>query len=164
MAAGRDAYLAENGFTLATYEAKYTPYPLLGGSLPVPNPARRRWALRLHDLHHIATGYGTDQAGEGEISAWELRRGVRALGWYVGAIVISGALLGLLVAPRRTVRAWQRSAGTADNLCHGTQPYEALLQLSIGELRAMLGVPLDGLSDRPRELHAHAPCAPAAAE
>jgi hypothetical protein len=155
---GRDSYLQENGFPLAGYDAKYAEYPLpFGLTLPVPNSPRRRWAVRLHDLHHVATGFGTDKAGEGEISAWELRRGVRALGLYVGAIVIGGTLLGMLVAPRRTLRAWRLSRGTSDNLFHGTQPYEQLLTLSIADLRRSLGVPDEGLSDRPRALHAHAP-------
>lgn len=160
MLRGRDAYLAENGFSLAGYDAKYSDYPLpFGMTLPVPNSARRRRALRLHDLHHVATGFGTDKAGEGEISAWELRRGVRAFGLYVGAIVISGALLGLLVAPRRTLRAWRLARGTNDYLFRGTLSYEDLLQLSIAELRSALGVPSEGLSDRPRALHERAPAA-----
>src|SRR5262245_9878283 len=105
--AGRDAYLAENGFTLEAYDAKWTPASLLGVTFAVPNTPRHRVAIMWHDLHHVATGYGTDPAGEGEISAWEIRRGLRGLDLYVSTIVISAALLGLAVAPRRTWRAWQ---------------------------------------------------------
>ena len=49
----------------------------------------RQRAVRWHDLHHVATRFGTDNVGEGEISAWELRRGLRGLGPYVGAIVLA---------------------------------------------------------------------------
>ena len=154
--AGRDAYLAENGFAAADYDAAYAEYPLLGFKVPIPNLPSRRRAVRLHDLHHVATGFGTDKAGEGEISAWELRRGLRPLGLYVGAIVLSGTLLGLLIAPRRILHAY-RASSDAQSLFHGEIAYEALLDISIGELRAALGVPPDGLAREPRALHALAP-------
>jgi hypothetical protein len=154
---GRDAYLAENGFTLAGYDAPTSEAALLGMRFRVPNPPRHRWALMLHDLHHVATGYGTDSAGEGEISAWELRGGMRALGLYTGSIVLSIALLGLLVAPLRTLRAFL-AGGRAHSLFKlDDVPYEALLELSIGELRARLALPPDGLNTRPRRLYAFAP-------
>jgi hypothetical protein len=35
--------------------------------------------------------------------------------------------------------------------------YDALLALSLGELRERLGIPRDGLADRPSSLHARAP-------
>ncbi|HMI94684.1 MAG TPA: hypothetical protein VK509_25090 [Polyangiales bacterium] len=151
--AGRDAYLAENGFDVAGYDAAYGEYPLLGMRIPIPNSKARSRAIRFHDLHHVATGYGTDNVGEGEISAWELRRGLRPLGLYVGAIVLGGTLLGLLVAPRRTLRAY-RASGSGTSLFHGEIPYETLLTLSIAELRAALGVPDEGLASEPRRVHA----------
>jgi hypothetical protein len=63
----------------------------------------------------------------------------------------------LTTCARRRLRAAQLSAGTAASLFHRAQPYETSLQLSIGELRSTLGVPVDGLSAQPRQLHAHAP-------
>jgi hypothetical protein len=111
----------------------------------------------LHDLHHVATGYGTDPAGEGEISAWELRRGLRPLGLYVGSIVIFGTLAGMIIAPRRTTAAY-RAAGVGPSLFH--EPfgdYEALLAMSVGSLRAQLGIAERGLSELPRRLHHAAP-------
>ena len=73
---GLDAYLEENGFTPEEYDAPRTPASFLRIRFSVPNPPRHRWAIMLHDLHHVATGFGTDPAGEGQISAWEFRRGV----------------------------------------------------------------------------------------
>src|SRR5437660_355076 len=64
----RDAYLAENGFSVAEYDDKWTKASFFGIPLRVPNTARHRWAIMLHDLHHVATGYGTSFDGEGEIS------------------------------------------------------------------------------------------------
>lgn len=152
---GRDAYLAENGFTLAAYDAAWTAASLFGIPIAVPNTRRHRWAIMMHDLHHVATGYGTDHVGEGEISAWELRRGLGRLGLYVGGIVVSGALLGLLCAPRRTVAAF-RAGGSRPSL-FAQDDVESLLELTIGELRHKLGLPEPGLATAPRRLHALAP-------
>lgn len=157
----RDAYLAENGFTLEGYDDAWTSASFFGIPLKVPNTKRHRWAIMLHDLHHVATGYGTDLVGEGEISAWELR-GIGSLGLYVGSIVVAGTLAGALLAPRRAVAAW-RAASSARSLFELVPPdpddasYEVLLDLTVGELRARLGVPADGLSREPRRLHDFAP-------
>ncbi len=160
----RDAYLAENGFTVDAYDAKFTEASFLGIKLKVPNTGAHRVAIMLHDLHHVATGYGTDIRGEGEISCWEMRRGLGALGFYVGGIVFSGALLGILVAPRRSARAW-RASQSRDSLfplCklprqNFDERYDALLAKTVGELRETLGVAMRGVAERPRKLHAYAP-------
>lgn len=152
----RDEYLRENGFPLASYDAPRTPAHLLGVKFSVPNTPRHRWGIMLHDLHHVATGYGTDPPGEGEISAWELRRGLRPLGLYVGSIVVGGVFLGLVSAPVRTLRAWRAARGRG-SLFHRERSYEELLALGLGELRRLLGLPEDGLADRPRGLHSLAP-------
>jgi hypothetical protein len=155
---GRDHYLRENGFTVAAYEAPWTPGSIFGIAFAVPNTPRHRWAIKLHDLHHVATGYGTDLTGEVEISAWELRRGFGKLGFYVGGIVLSLALAGLVIAPRRTLRAWQASGGDHTSLfsdAHGS--YDELLDMSVAELRATLGLPLAGIAEHPRGLSSAAP-------
>ncbi len=159
MLRARDAYLAENGFTVEGYDAKWTEASFLGIPLRVPNTRHHAWAIQRHDLHHVATGYGTDLVGEGEISAWELARGMRGLGAYVGAIVLTGAAMGLLFAPRRTLRAWRasRRAGGGDSLFQSRRSYEELLALSVAELRRELGVPEGGVAEHPRRLHAYAP-------
>jgi hypothetical protein len=159
----RDAYLAENGFTVAAYQEPWTEASAFGIPLKVPNTARHRWAIMLHDLHHVATGYGTDMIGEGEISVWEARRGLRALGLYVASIVAVGSLGGALLAPRRALAAWRASASTSGrertSLFRSDfteQDYEATLDLTVGELRARLGVPEGGLATH-RALHSRAP-------
>jgi hypothetical protein len=151
----RAAYLAENGFTLEAYDEPTTRAYVLGIPFAVPNTAHHRRALMLHDLHHVATGFGTNLTGEGEISAWELRGGLRSLGW-VGALVVIGALVGLLVAPRRTLRAW-RLGGRARNLFGPDAAAEEHLSLTLGELRQRLGLPPEGLAHVPRGLHERAP-------
>src|SRR5580765_2472141 len=152
----RDLYLAVNGFTVEAYDAKWTDASFLGIKFRVPNTQMHRVSIMLHDLHHVATGFGTDLAGEGEISAWEARRGLRALGAYVGSIVASGVLLGLTMAPKRTVRAWRNSSADSESLFplvrHDdfSKRYEALLAMTVGELRRELGVPQEGVVQGPQ--------------
>jgi hypothetical protein len=159
---GLRSYLEENGFTQAAYDARWTDASLLGIRFSVPNTPRHRWAIMLHDLHHVATGYGTDITGEGEVSAWETRRGLGDLGAYVSGIVLSATMAGVLIAPRRTWTAWWAPAATRSLFVRGID-YEALLALSVGELRARLGIPRNGLCGH-RRLHDLAPRRPDQAE
>jgi hypothetical protein len=162
--AARDAYLAENGFTVEAYDARWTDASFLGIRFRVLNTPRHRVGIMLHDLHHVVTGFGTDLVGEGEISVWEARRGLRALGAYVGSIVVSGALMGLLLAPRRAIAAWRSSSARASlfPLCEldelaFRERYDALLSKTVCELRRELGLPGEGIASFPRKLHAYAP-------
>lgn len=157
----RDAYLRENGFTVEAYDEPWTHASFFALDFVVPNTKKHRWAIMLHDLHHVATGYGTDLAGEGEISAWELRGGLRGLGLYVGSIVVAGATMGLLLAPKRTLRAFL-AGKTARSLWTQDVEYEALLNLDVHQLRERTGVPLRGVSELPRKLHKNAPLPSAA--
>ncbi len=158
----RDGYLAENHFSLEAYDAPRTEASFLGFAFSVPNTPRHRWAIKLHDLHHVATGYGTDVAGEAEVSAWELRRGLRHLGLYVGSLVVLGTIAGLARAPHRTVRAFLASGRGRPSLFDDDVTYDELLALRVGELRARLGVPEAGLSRRRRGLHSLVPDEPRA--
>lgn len=147
---GRDAYLRENGFSVAAYAARWTPASILGIRFHVPNTARHRWAIMRHDLHHVATGYGTDLAGEAEVSAWECRAGLAPLGLYTGGIVLGLALLGLLVAPRRTLAAW-RASRRRSLFQPSTLRYDDLLEMTVAELRRLLAVPERGLAGDARD-------------
>ncbi|MDF2691911.1 MAG: hypothetical protein K0S65_294 [Labilithrix sp.] len=157
----RDAYLAENGFTVESYEDAWTDASFFGVPFKVPNTKRHQWAIRMHDLHHIAAGYGTDLIGEGEISAWELRGRATSLGFYVGGIVLLGTLAGAVFAPRRVLTAWRdaRSLRSLHDLFPTTDTalYEKLLGITVGELRARLGLPSGGIARQPRKLHHFAP-------
>jgi hypothetical protein len=152
----RDIYLAENGFTTAAYDSATTSGSFLGMEFSVPNPPSHQRAIRLHDLHHVATGFGTDHAGEAEISAWQARRGLRAAGMYVTIIVLGNALLGAVFAPRRTFAAL-RPASARGSLFSMTVDYDTLLEGTVGELREMLFIPQRGVTVLPRRLHALAP-------
>ena len=160
--AARDGYLAENGFTVAEYDAPRTPASFLFWDFSVPNTPRHRWAIRLHDLHHVATGYGTDLMGEGEVSAWELGAGLSGLDLYVGSFILAGAVMGCLMSPRRAFCAWRRGrAATAlwsmkEQQTDRERAYEELLSRTVDELSARIGVSPEVIQ-RQRGLHKNAP-------
>jgi hypothetical protein len=111
-----------------------------------------------HDLHHVATGFGTDMIGEAEISAWEIRA-AKELGVYVSMIVLGGALLGAFRAPRRTLEAFRAGRGVRF-LYRGEDSdaeYEAMLNLTVGQLRVLMGVHEEGVAKHPAKLHDFAP-------
>jgi hypothetical protein len=143
----RDLYLAENGFTTDEYEKDWGWLSVLGFRFAIPNSKGRKRGLPLHDLHHVALGYGTDLAGECEVSAWELRAGIKAdgFGWFVRYLVFQGAVFGLLIAPRRTLASWRAGRGRR-SLYVAPLSYEALMAMTVGELRAHLGVPIGGVA------------------
>ncbi len=153
-----DRYLDENGFTRAGYDEKTNKATVFGVDVPVPNTESRKRAIRIHDLHHLVTGFGTDPTGEGEISAWEIGAGgLRDLSIYVRAIVLSGASLGCVLAPLRMKRAFEAGRRSKKALFGDFHRYDALLAMSLGDLRRELAIPAAGISDQPRRLHARAP-------
>ena len=151
----RDRYLAENGFTLDGYTAPTFRIRVLGLTWTLPNWPSRRRVVPFHDLHHVVTGYGTDLVGEAETSAWELRCG-GLNSFFLWCFKLGAVTLGLLLAPSRVVRSFRRARGQR-NLYGDPRPYEAILALPLDELRAGLGVPEDGLADRPSRLHSLKP-------
>ncbi len=153
-----DAYLAENGFTKEEYDARFVWISFWRVTFPFPNPPSRHDAVRVHDLHHVATGYGTDPTGEAEISMWELARGLTGLSFFIKCIVVGGGLFGFLHSPRRTraaFRSAKRVGGTLFPMSR--REYEALLSMKVGDLRERLDLPRDGIASHPRGLHSAAP-------
>jgi ubiquinone biosynthesis protein Coq4 len=134
---GRDRYLAENSLSTETYTARR--FPIYLGSRPVylPNPGYLPW----HDLHHVATGYQTGLVGEAEISAYELRSGCRSL--FIIMLCVGAMVIAMFVAPQRVLRAWKVARGTR-NLYRRHVSYDSLLDMTVGELRDMLGIPRQG--------------------
>jgi len=129
----RDNQFGEDGgYGKAWVEVALGPVPVF-----VPNTAARVRAVRLHDLHHVATDYGTDLTGEAEIAAWEIASGCAgfAAAWVLNLYALA---IGLVVARERTWRAFVRGRRTG-NLYHlGWR--EGLLDDSVGALRSKLGL------------------------
>lgn len=136
----RARYFDANGLSEEGYRQRWVWLYL--GPLPLPlyNSGARARAVRLHDLHHVATGYATTWRGEAEIGAWEIAGGC---GRHVPAWLLNSAaaLVGLAIAPRRTLRAFR--AGRHSRPLYRIRDgefHERYLDLTVGELRALVGL------------------------
>lgn len=133
----RTLYFQVNGFgESGGYDDPWVDFKLGPIPMPFPNTPGRVRAVRYHDLHHVLTGYDTDIVGEFEISAWEIAAGCKGFvaAWQLN---LGGMFGGLLVAPRRTLRAFLR--GRHSRTLYGDD-LEALLRSQVGELRTRMGV------------------------
>ncbi len=119
------------GYDDAWVDFKLGPIPM-----PFPNTPARVKAVRYHDLHHVLTRYDTDLVGEFEISAWEIAAGCKGFvaAWQLN---LGGMFGGLLIAPRRTLRAFLR--GRHSRTLYGDD-LETLLESRVAELRERMGV------------------------
>jgi hypothetical protein len=146
LGAARAAYYERNKFGADGGDSlEWVPLNVFGLTLKIPNTEGRRRAVRIHDLHHVVTGYETDLAGESEIGAWELASG--CLRWPAATVLNFFALaIGLVIAPRRLMRAWARGRHTAN--LYGEDGVDHLLPRKVDEVRTALK--LDGVAPRTR--------------
>jgi hypothetical protein len=129
----RKHYFAVNRFgDNGGYDERWVQVKLGPVPFAIPNTASRVRAVKVHDLHHILTGYQTDIVGEFEISAWEIAAGCKDF-YAAWVLNLSGITGGMLVAPRRIARAFAR--GLASTSLYG-RPLDELLDLKGGEARA----------------------------
>jgi hypothetical protein len=131
----RDRYLHEAGLGDGGYDDGWVRVML--GPIPIvfPNTAGRKRVVPIHDLHHALTGYRSDWTGESEIAAWELATGCRThvAAWFLNLSVLA---LGVLVAPRRTFRAFLRGRHTAN--LYGDVANDTLLARTVDDVRREL--------------------------
>ena len=83
-----------------------------------------REAVLLHDVHHLLTGYGTRYREELEEAAWEIGSGGCGRWRLMTLNRIVSLLQGLLLCPRRTLRALRAGRG-ARNL-YGSRAQDVL--------------------------------------
>ena len=123
---------------------KLEPLPL---SFYIPNFGARQHALRLHDIHHLATGYQTNLAGEAEIAAWEIGGNCTTY-WAAWLLNFTAFCYGWVCLPRRVFRAFVRGRCTR-NLYH-KRWRDGFLVETIGHMRRHLQ--LDQITPRARLL------------
>lgn len=109
---------------------------------PTEDPDRQYVGDRMRDMHdlwHVLTGYGMDEAGESANLAFSVAQ-VPNLG--MGLLVVASAAIGpkdwRFTWPRYLMAAWRRGRATA---FLGVAPYEELLPLPLAQVRAHLGIP-----------------------
>lgn len=139
----RERYFARSGFTAATYTDPWVALPLGPITIRLPNFGARKKAVKVHDLNHILTGFGTDWHGEFCASGFELGMGI-GRSWAAWMINAGGAAGGLLRAPGDVVRAYARGRATRASTYDLLDPWDdAFLDLPLREVRARVGVPDD---------------------
>ena len=134
----RADYYRVNGFSDDGGDSlEWVPIKILGVTLKIPNTDGRRKAVKIHDLHHVVTGFQTDLRGEAEIGAWELAS--NCLSSRAATVLNLGALsIGLVMAPRRMARAW--SLGRHTKNLYTEEGVDHLLPRHVGEVQAKLGL------------------------
>jgi hypothetical protein len=80
----------------------------IGGIPVLPLVGKIKESLILHDLHHLVTGYDTSWKGELELAGWELGSGGCGSHFFFWFDRLGAFALGLLMAPRSTLRALRR--------------------------------------------------------
>jgi len=88
-------------------------------------------------------GYGTDWQGEAEVATWELRAGCRTFDVY--CLDIAGMIIGLFMSPARLWHAFVAAKGQS-TLYRDPVLCESAMQMTVGEVRARLGIPPGGLN------------------
>jgi hypothetical protein len=103
---------------------------------PIPNAPARVRAVKVHDMHHILTGYDTNLRGEIEISAWEIGAGCKD---FTAAWVLNLSGLGIWwLWPRRIFSAFVR--GLRSQSLYGRE-LDALLEQTVSATREQMHVP-----------------------
>jgi ubiquinone biosynthesis protein Coq4 len=134
----RARYFTENGLGDGGYDDRFVVLRVAGvPALVLPNTRQRVRSVRIHDLHHVLTGYATSWRGEGEIAAWELASGCRDH-WAAWLLNLSAATIGLFVAPRAVWDAFRR--GRATRNLYDREWDDGMLDRSVVELRRELGL------------------------
>jgi hypothetical protein len=135
----RSRFFAANGFPAdGGYETEFADAEFGPFAYRVPNLHARARALRIHDLHHLVTGYRTSWRGEAEISAWELGSGV-GRHWYAWVIALFGFFTGLIAQPNLMLSAFARGRRSAN--LYDRDGIEDLLDRPLVELERALHVP-----------------------
>jgi len=137
MVDARKDYFERNNFNNGGYDEAWVKLKVGPIPLAFPNTKSRVRAVRLHDLHHVLTEYDTNWRGEAQIGAWEVASGC---GNYYAAWLLNIWVLGvgLVIAPRRTYRAFMRGR-VCQNLYRGNFE-EALLEKEVGAMRSELNL------------------------
>lgn len=126
----------DGGYNDRWVEVKLGPIPF-----NIPNTKSRVRAVRVHDLHHIATEYQTTLKGESEIAAWEVATGCRDF-YTAWNLNLSAFGFGVLAWPGATWRAFLR--GRRSRNFYGAEYGPELLSRTVAAARADLGLGPDG--------------------
>lgn len=130
-------YFAEYHFANGGYNERWFHIKLGAVFIPLPNIKARVAAVKIHDIHHVITGYRADWKGEVEIAGWELAGGCGPY-WVAWLLNMGSFTIGLILYPRALVAAFQRGRRSRTTLYREGLPYAELLDHTVGELRRLV--------------------------
>lgn len=122
-------HFKDGGYTERWFRIKLGPL-----MIPLPNIPARVEAVKIHDIHHVLTGYRADWKGEVEIAGWELGGGCGRY-WVAWLLNAGSFTLGLFLYPRALLRAFRSGRRVPNNLYHGIVYDAALLDRPLADLR-----------------------------
>lgn len=131
-------YFSRYHFENGGYHLKWFRIKIGPVFIPLPNTKGRIAAVKIHDIHHLATEYPATLKGEAEIGGWEIATGC---GPYLAAWVLNfgSFFYGLLFFPRALFRAFMHGRSIRTSLYHGVRYDDELLQRSVGDIRRYIG-------------------------
>lgn len=137
MRTARAQYFSANAFgDNGGYDEAWVDFMLGPVPFPFPNAPSRVRAVKVHDMHHILTGYDTDLRGEVEISAWEIGAGCKD---FTAAWVLNLSALGIWwLWPTRVFSAFVR--GRRSESLYGKE-LDTLLEQTVDQTRTQMHVP-----------------------
>ncbi len=125
-------HFANGGYDLKWFKIKVGPV-----YIPFPNTKARIEAVKIHDIHHVLTGYEAILKGEAEIGAWEFASGCGR--YYMAWILNAGSFFyGMFLFPKALLRAFLRARLIKSNLYYNTVYDNELLNKTVGELKGKL--------------------------
>src|SRR5262249_19301990 len=114
-------------------------YAVKYGSIPFVsyNSKARVSAARIHDIHHVLTGYGTPLKGETEIGAWGISSGCGKY-WAAWLLNLVSFSIGIVFWSRAVWMAFVRGRHSRSLYTAGAD--EKLLNANLSQLRDTLGL------------------------
>lgn len=128
-------YFSQYHFKDGGYNDRFFKIKVTGSLyIPLPNIKARLNAVKIHDIHHLVTGYNAFYKGEAEIGAWEIGSGCGRY-WVAWVLNLGSFLIGMLFYQRSLFMAFMNGRHAKTNLYKNTIYNEALLNRTVGELR-----------------------------
>lgn len=121
-------HFADGGYNLKWFHIKVGII-----NIPLPNIKARVEVAKIHDIHHVLTGYEATLRGEAEIAGWEIASGCDKyfVAWFFN---MGSFFYGLFFFPVPLFKAFVRGSKVKTNYYHLDTSYEQLLNKTVGEM------------------------------
>ena len=108
-------YFSKYHFKDGGYQDKFFKIKLGAYYIPFPNIKARVEAAKIHDIHHIITGYKANYKGEGEIGVLEIASGCGKF-WAAWIFNMGSFIIGMLFYQRSLLNAFLNGRSVKTNL------------------------------------------------